>query len=385
MGSERRDAARAPAVLLVFPAEWLAGRRVEWEQLCAAASEAGFEAVVADWEALTIEDRAVNVAECLLRRPGMRGVERSSGVRVRPDVVLTTWGVDWDHRELFDSIRRECGSLHSEVPLLAWLDGKCELELCLREFELESGRSIPRPRTRLSEEIGPADAVPPEGAVIVKPSRAGRCEGIAIVPRAQLPRLARSVTDGERPPFVAQELIDEVFLYDGLRWDIRVHAMATSLAPPRWRLYREGVAKPTGAPATDGSDLREWLNADSFLRDEGPADNVPLTEMLEYVERHHQPLPGFWDRLDAIVGDVFASLALWAERRQTVLERAFLLPGLDFILERGGPDGYELRLLELNSHPGLAWGGRLEKHLAPCHTAWFADLRDLAATAGRSG
>ena len=379
------DVGHEPTVLLVFPADWLERRRAEWEPLCAAACAAGFDAVVADWDALTLEDDTVVVGDGLLRRPDMAGAEAAADMRIRPDVLLTTWGVDWDHRELFEGIRRSCGSLHSEVPLLAWLDGKCELELCLREFEQESGRSVPRPFTRLSEELGAVDAVPPANLVIVKPSRSGRCEGITIVPRAELPGLARAVTDDERSPFVVQELIDDVFLYDGRRWDIRVHAMATSLAPVRWRLYREGVAKPTGAPATNRADLRAWLNADSFLRDEGPAENVPLTEMLDHVERHHQPLPRFWDRLDAIVGDVFASIALWAERREIVMEGAFLLPGLDFIVERGGRDGYELRLLELNSHPGLAWGGELVDHLAPHHAAWFADLRDLAAVAGRSG
>jgi hypothetical protein len=385
MGVEQPDTARGPTVLLVFPADWLERRRAEWEPLCAAACAAGFDAVVADWDALTLDEDAVVVGDCLLRLPGMDGVEASARARIRPDVLLTTWGVDWDHRELFDGILRSCGSLHSEVPLLAWLDGKCELELCLREFEQESGRPVPRPFTRLSEELGAADGVPPERRVIVKPSRSGRCEGITIVPRAQLPELAQAVAAGERAPFVAQELVDDVFLYEGRRWDFRVHAIATSLAPLRWRLYREGIAKPTGAPATGDGGLREWLNADSFLRDERPADNVPLTEMLAYVERHHRPLPGFWDRLDAVVGDVFASLALWAERREIRLEGAFMLPGLDFIIERGGPDGYELRLLELNSHPGLAWGEGMERHLAPHYTALFADLRDLTAVAGGAG
>jgi len=173
--------------------------------------------------------------------------------------------------------------------------------------------------------------------------------------------------------------VDHVYLYEGRRWDLRVHALATSLDPVRYVLYREGVAKTVGAPATDdGADLDEWLNAESHLSHLHVAENLPLSRMLEYVAERHHRLESFWDRLDAVIGDVFEAIAFAAHDRGVPLGRAFLYPGFDFIVERRGVSDYELRLLELNCNPGLGWSPDITAALLPTYRALFDDLATRA-------
>ncbi|WP_217914435.1 tubulin--tyrosine ligase family protein [Miltoncostaea marina] len=364
-----------PTALLIYPDEWLGRRRKEWAPLASAAAAAGMTAVVAGWRALAVEGGRVRAGRCRVQHPGGPLVT-ARGVARTPAVVLTTWGVDWGHAPLFDAIVGTSGCRHTQSSLLGWLDGKCELERCLRAREAATGARIPRPRTLLPDEAAAEEG---GGLVIVKPSRSGQCRGIEIVPRDAAAAMAAEVAAGARAPFVAQDLVADAFLYRGRRWDARVHAMATSLDPLEVRVYREGVAKTTAAPARPGSGrLDEWLNAESHRPGGGPAENLPLTEMLAYVEREHRPLPGFWRRLEALAREVFAAIAGAARDWPRPQGRALLVAGLDLIVERRGDDGYELRLLEINSHPGLGWEPRIAAALAPHHRAWFADMRAAA-------
>lgn len=374
---------RRPTVLLIYPESWLERRRIEWAPLAAAAAAAGFRAIVAPWDALVVADGAVSARECMVQRSAAGDLAPERAVSFLPDVLLTTWGVDWEHQGLFDDIVAASGCRHSESALLAWLDGKCELELCLRSFEARTGATVPRPPTLVSGEISADPPGPGDELVIVKPSRSGQCRGIEIVPRHAVAAMAAEAAAGARPPFVVQSLVGDAFLYEGRRWDLRVHAMATSLSPLECRLYREGVAKTTGSAARAGSGrLEEWLNAESYLEGVQTAENLSVTEMLGYVEREYHALPDFWPRLEELVRDVFGSIALYAEDWPRPPGRSFLFAGFDLIVERSGDRDFALRLLELNSHPGLGWEPRITSCLAPHYRAWFGDLLALAGGEG---
>jgi hypothetical protein len=364
-----------PIVLLIYPEQWLERRRKEWGPLAAAASAVGFHAIVAPWEALTLEDGAVTARDVLVQWCAAPDIRHTARLAFSPDVVLTTWGVQWDRQGMFDEMLATSRCYHSESSLLSWLDGKCELELCLREYEAATGASIPRPHTLVCDEIAARDAAGGDELVIVKPSRGGQCKGIEIVPRCAVASLAAEAAAGTRPPFVVQTLVDDVFLYKGRRWDMRIHAMATSLSPLAYRTYPEGVAKTTGVVARPGSArLDEWLNAESHLEGVQRAENLSVSEMLRYVEREYLRLPGFWARVDELVGNVFRSIAHSAQRWPRRLDREVLVPGFDLIVERRGEEDYEVKLLELNSHPGLGWEPRISACLALQFRAWFGDL-----------
>ena len=125
----------------------------------------------------------VRAGRAMLRRHGGEDILSDVSVLLAPTIVLTTWGVDRGSQELYDRILEQHASHHTESPTLARLDDKSELELCLRRYEERSGRSVPRPRTWLSEELAEPDTSPDDELVIVKPSGGGSCEGIEILPR----------------------------------------------------------------------------------------------------------------------------------------------------------------------------------------------------------
>ena len=363
--------------LILYPTDWLQRREKEWDPLSAAAAAAGLRAIVADWESIAPGGDDVTARGVLVRHPGEPAVTPTAEVSFRPDIVLTPWGVDWEHQELWRSITRP-PTLHSESTLLDWLDGKCELERCLRAHEAAGGRAIPRPETLLWDEIGAEHAWPAGQSVIVKPDRDGQCRGIEIVPRDRLLDLAKQARSGARAPFVAQRLVDDVFLYRGRRWDVRLHAMVSSLTPLRYRVYRAGVAKTAAREATPNSrNLDEWLNAESHLEGVVEAENLALGSMLAAVEDEHVPLTGFWNRVDALMDALGAAIAHADREWPHDLGGGFLFMGLDLIVERAPAGGFDLRLLELNSHPGLGWEGECEPDLQASYREWFGDLAAL--------
>jgi hypothetical protein len=371
-----------PTILFMFPESWLWRRQLEWEPLAEAASQVGFDVVVASWDAIVIIDGLVRASNSLLRRNDSAGIGVEKEILFTPDVTLTTWGVtSWDHQELFQKIICISKSLQSEVYLLAQLDSKIELENCLRNYERRTGQHVSRPETLLCSEISSEDTQPANEMLIIKPAHSGQCKGIEIHPRSAIMQLAEDASREIRKPFVAQKLVDNTFLYKGRRWDIRVHAMATSFSPLKYHLYPEGIAKTAGAAVKPGSmRLEEWLNAESFLEGIKPAENLPITNMLEYIKNQYFPLDGFWQRVDNIVRKVFEAMALQAEEKLIRLENSFLFPGFDFMVEREGETDYRIVLLELNSHPGLGWEPPISSALMPQFREWFSDLRTLQET-----
>lgn len=363
-----------PVLLLVFYQEWLLPRRKEWEPLSSAAAEAGFIAVVATWETLAVEDGMVRASEVYVRSPGSAIFETETDVAFKPAVLLTTWGTSGYH-ELFSRIA-SLGAYCSEYPLIAKLDDKSELERCLRDYERNTGHTVSRPPTWLSDELRQND-INPDGDdfVILKPSRSGQCKGIEIVRRDSIKALAQEAAEGRRSPFVVQKLVEDVFLYNGRRWDIRINVLATSLSPLRYHLYPQGVAKTTGAVANPGSTaLEEWLNAESFLEGRQTAENLTMTAMLDYMAGEYFPFSDFWSQVDEIVRHVFSAIALQAEKEGLPIGHSFMYPGFDFIVERNGASKCAVRLLEINSHPGMGWEPQISTALMPQYRLWFAEL-----------
>jgi len=379
--------ANTPTLLLVFPEPWLEVRSLEWGQLSEAAGRAGFTVAITHWDALDNEGSVVRARGSRLRHPGAASIQRGVDVALTPTVLLTTWGVDQGYRDIFDDIVTRSRCYHKESPTLARLDDKSELERCLRRYEARGGQRIPRPRTVLSEEVSNQDSEPGDERVIVKPSRGGQRRGVEIVDRGDIADMAREATAGVREPFVIQELVGDTFLYEGRRWVLRIHAMAMSLSPLEYRLYREGDATTMQADATaDGALPDEWLNPETSSEGIPQSEALRMSEMLRYIEREHYPLKAFWDRADDLVGHLFASMAEYqaeeqsgyaAEERRWI-DRAVLYPGLDLLVERHGTDDYQLKLLEVNSHPGLGRPPHLRAAMVSYYQAWFEDLWNLA-------
>ncbi len=366
-----------PSILLIFPKEWLPQRRKEWEPLSIAAAEAGFNAIVTDWDSLLPGEEDVKASQCMVMFRCKDCFESKQNFFFNPNIVMTTWGVvEYRHRELFNKIIDKSNSYFSEVDLIGYLDSKCELEKCFRNYELKSGCKVSRPPTFLYDEIHKNDAISKEEMVIVKPDRSGQCKGIEIVSPSTVFKFAQDVENGIRKPFVVQHLVDNKFLYEGRRWDIRIHLLITSLLPLRYHIYHEGIAKTTGAVARPGSMcLEEWLNAESFLEGIQKAENISIHEMLSYIGMKYTPMHDFWEKVDDILHHLSAGIALYAEEGHLLLDKGFLFPGIDLIVGTLGDREYEVKLLEINSHPGLGW--KPYSLALPTYRSWFKDLIKL--------
>lgn len=373
-----------PTVLFLFSEEWLPRRRDEWEPLSLAAWQAGFDAVVTHWNAVSTSHGVVTVREGWRRSGGSAEAGYLTPVahlQMTPGLVMTTWGVERRYRQLYESILEVTSACHQFVTIFSRFTRKASFELCLRDYERRTGALVSRPTTLISDELGDRRNLQQIAGdhVIVKPSRGRQCQGIKIVPRSELKQMATVSPSGPRAPFVVQELVSEQFLYEGRRWDMRVHVLATSLSPLRYRLLREGIAKTTAEPMVPGSTRpEEWLNADSLLKNIVPAENMPLSKMLEYTEAHYWRLNDFWCELNDVVRQTFECIAAVAEDEGFDLGRAFMFAGLDLIVEKL-KDSYAIRLLEVNQYPGLGWSPAVSSALLGSYRDLFDDLRVLVA------
>jgi len=362
-------------LLLVYHREWLEDIAFAWNVLADVAGSGGWEVVVATWGALDIEGRDVTAVGAHHRRPFAQATTPDVTVTVDPDVVWTPWGVDGEHWDVFFALVE--GRHHTESPFLSEVDDKAALEVCLREYEAHSGRRVARPLTLLPDERLADSPLADHARVIVKPVRGGKCEGIEIVDPATLEGHLREAARGERHPFVVQELVDDVFLHEGRRWDVRYYAGAVSLVPLRCSAYREGIVRIAGA--RDGDGLAGWLTGGSFRGGRGMEIwDMHLSEMWHEVELRNGPIPGMWEQVEELVRDVFAAVARRA-RRSPAVRHTLCLGGFDLIVERTG-EGCCVKLLEINSHPGMfEWDPALNPPMLPAFATWFRDVADVVA------
>jgi len=366
-----------PCALFVYYREWFDEVRVEWEPMARAAAMAGTTAVVACWEDLEAEAGVARVRDAFLCPAGADGCTRVPAVECAPTIVFTTWGSAGYRGVLAELLA--AGALSSEGEVVAHMDGKIELERCLRRYEQASGRSVDRPTTYLPDEPLPSTA-DPSRLVVLKPSGGGQGKGIQIVEAGEVAAYQQRVTDGDFDPFVVQELIGDAFLYDGHRWGMRLNVLITSLTPVRYVLYPEGVAKVSVRAASPGGrSLDEWIDNDAPSR---PA-RLPVTSMLQHLEREHGvSFDKFWPQARELVEDVVGAIALEAQRLSLPLGRTFLYPGLDLLLERRGEREHRVCLIELNSHPGQDWRDEpVQAGLTPVWMAWFEELEQRVLSA----
>jgi len=166
---------------------------------------------------------------------------------------------------------------------------------------------------------------------------------------------------------------------------LRLYVLVTSFQPLRYRLYREGIVKIAARaydPAALGDDLR-IVTAQSHRTRQGlPMEVVSVSELLAELERDVYRVGEFWERLDALVGDVFAFLAAYPPLRQAAdLDRRFYLGGLDVIMVRRGDD-FDFVFLETNHQPQLF--GHPYRVIQPSwwvHRQWLSDLWRLCQAA----
>jgi hypothetical protein len=253
-------------------------------------------------------------------------------------------------------------------------------ELCLRAGEQADVR-VPRPTTYLVEKdelrqrLGAIAAARP---LIFKPSDSGQSRGILLSTPDTFDAVAEAASRSEWERYAVQHLVEDPVLFRGKKFDLRVYVLVTSFKPLRYRLYREGIVKIAAReydPAALGDDLR-IVTAQSHRTRQGLSmEVVSVSELLAELARDAYRVGDFWDRLEALVGDVFTCLGAYPPLQQAPgLDRHFYLGGLDVIMTRRG-NGFDFVFLETNHQPQLF--GHPYSVLQPSwwvHRQWLSDL-----------
>ena len=130
----------------------------------------------------------------------------------------------------------------------------------------------------------PGDDVPSEGRrrLIVKPDDGSQGDGIFVASGWDDVRCKMAAHGGGAREFTVQQYITKPLLLGGLKFDLRVYVMVTSLLPLRVHLCREGLARFATAPyEAAGRDLTAHLTnyslnvrTSAFAHNDDPLDGA---------------------------------------------------------------------------------------------------------------
>ncbi len=208
------------------------------------------------------------------------------------------------------------------------------------------------------------------GIVIVKPAHGAHGDGIF---------LSRSEDEimngvGLMGEAVVQEYVDRPMLQDGLKFDLRLYVLVTSVNPLEAFLAKEGLARFCTEPyrPPDAQNLRKAFmhltnyavnkGSENFVFCENPAEQDDgskrlVTSVLEALRASGADPAAVWGRIRDVVAQTLHAIAvpLAASYRAkfgaaaAARSRCFQIIGFDVLL---GEDGKPW-LLEINSNPSL--------------------------------
>jgi hypothetical protein len=266
-------------------------------------------------------------------------------------------------------------------PLWDEIGSKWSAELCFRAGA-RAGIEVARPETYLVpndelEMLRPLAAAEP---LVYKPSYGCESRGIWLSTPDNFEDVIARVPHEGPSSYVVQKVVADPLLYRGRRFDLRIYALATSFAPLRLRVYREGVVRVAAEPydpARRGEYLRTMTGWSFLYRHGAPILNLPVSRLLAELGLDADQ---FWDDAESLLQNAFACLERYAEMLwDDGLERRFFLCGTDVMMTRSDTHPYRLLLVETNDVPGLTpWGPEIDDALEPVHRGWVEDLARLA-------
>ena len=384
---KEQDSADRPAILFVYDGAGepsFAARYIFW-----VAVEVGFRCFAVEQRDLHIAGRetAVRAGVEILGPHRARALGESE--RIEPRVIMHRMPayrpceIRRCEAVMASLERANPDALISFRPYWREMGTKWGAELCFRAGE-RANVHVPRPTTYLvakeeiRERLGQVGA---ERPLIFKPSDSGQSRGILVSTPDTFDAVAEAASRSDWGGYVVQHLAEDPLLYRGKKFDLRLYLLVTSFRPLRYRLYREGIVKfaaesyDPAAPA----DLLRIVAGQSFRKRQGLAmEAISISELLAELGREGYRVADFWDRLEALVGDVLACLASYPPLAQAGdLGRHFYLGGLDLIMTRRA-DEFDFVFLETNHQPMLF--GHPYRVFQPSwwiHRQWLSDLLRL--------
>lgn len=304
----------------------------------------------------------------------------SEPIFVDPQIVIHRKLI-WGNSEVLMRQMREIypGVLLSYHVHWKYIGQKWNTERCFQAAE-ERSVAVPRPPTYLVTP-GLRDILAEAGRVrplIFKPVTGSQCEGIFLSTPRNIQATIQKVLAAANVQYIAQELITEIPLYEGRKFDLRIYAMMLSGKPLRYRLYKEGVARVAAEEyrTDDPADPLRALTGSSFRKRQGAAArDLTVSELLEYLEARGHAAHGLWCKIDSLVSKVFRCIADEAISLGEDLNRCFYFAGID-VLVVNSQGQLDVAFLEINYVPQLThWTNEVDKALESIYSQWLADLK----------
>ena len=225
----------------------------------------------------------------------------------------------------------------------------------------------------------PGDVIPTtEGRrkLIVKPDGGSQGDGIFVASNWEDARCRLAAHGGGLRECTVSHYIGNPLLLGGLKFDLRIYVVVSSLQPLRIHLCREGLARFATAPYADasGRELSAHLTnyslnvrSSGFEHNDDPDDGAhgskrTLSATLRELEREvaNFDVAAFWGQLEELVAKTCVAMRPLllhnaAVRRRGAsgggeeVERCFHLLGFDVLLDQA----LRLHLLEVNNNPSL--------------------------------
>ena len=348
------------------------------------ASEVGFRPYAANWKNVRVSSSGTAIrggyeAISPQKKRYFKGWER-----IEPQVIIHRKQVGNRLESLITNLAEtHPKALVSYHPLWKHISRKKTAELCFRTGEL-TNTFVSRPKTYIIEKhniYARLKDVAASKPLIFKPSAGSMCRGIRMSTPDNFQTVAERLSRSRSRQFVAQELIEDPVLYGGKKFDLRIYILVTCFNPLRFKVYHEGVVRIAAREfnqtlLTDG--LRALTGCSYRKRRGVRIENIPISELLEYLRGKGYKVGDFWDQVDVLVKKAFMCLTNYPGLfHVSDLSRRFYLGGIDVLMVNRG-DSFELLFLETNYVPQLnAWGAVVNRHLQSVHRQWSKDLLNL--------
>lgn len=195
---------------------------------------------------------------------------------------------------------------------------------------------------------------------IIKPAAAAQGRGIF---------LTQSLKDIQMDGMVCQLYVKKPLLIDGLKFDLRVYALVTSLDPLRIYIYNEGLtrfATRQYAVPTKGNSGNVFMHltnyslnrlSESFSKDQEKGSKRTFSSLNRILSRDGYDVALLWNEIDEIVvKTVISALPVLKHNysasfpRHDVIQACFEILGVDIIID----DSFKPWLLEVNHSPSFS-------------------------------
>jgi tubulin polyglutamylase TTLL5 len=226
---------------------------------------------------------------------------------------------------------------------------------------------------------------------IVKPNASSQGKGIFLLKNLD------DLPNGEGDISVVSRYIDNPYLIQGLKFDLRVYVLVTSFEPLRAYVYREGLARFASSPySTDDAHLRDAYRhltnysinkkAENFVENQNPAqDNVGHKWSFSAFNRHLKAcdvnVDLMWARINDLILKTLISVrpVIAAETRRATAHgsNCFELYGFDVLVD----EDLKPWLIEVNLSPSMLAESPLDMQVK---SAVLSDTFNLIGVANAS-